>query len=631
MARLLIADAHAPTLEFLTERLHADGHEPTPISDPMEAFERLAAGGIDLALCALDLPDAEGEHLARKIRNSGLSLPVLIYDAGHRGQVRGVQAILDLGANAYVPDPTDHKLLTERLRPLLAQTRPARGEGEDRDDAPDEPHLVDEGRLQRGVLARLLLTARAAGRSGLLLLQSGTTERSLYLLNGGLIGYRSNVRRESFGLWLVQRGTIDEAAYQTSLEVMARDGVSQTSALVAIGALEAGASIYEHLVAHATEHVVRAFSLWEGRYKILESSSLAREVPALELPLLPLIREGARQGLPLRFFHDTLAPIFDRYPYRTPSFAAELNAMSLTPKELAWAMRITGAQTTRELLHGARSSLRDALLLLWFFDALGVIAISDTRHESEDEGTYRSALPATRKKKPLPPDQREALVDEALTIVTASYFGALGLDIGADADAVELAYHDRATRFHPETYPDYDLDDLEDLFQTVQDKVGAAYRILSVPEKKKAYLAYLLSRQELTYRHAPISVDAELVLRRGIEALQAGDATSAKIAFTEAVEHNPREPEYHCYLAFATYRAAHGPPEERAREPRKILKKALAMDPKMEHALVLLGILEQECGHTKAARRHFLDALSANPRSVTARAALQRLDQVPAS
>ncbi|MDF1565645.1 MAG: response regulator [Deltaproteobacteria bacterium] len=633
MAKILIVDDHAPTREHLLERLHAEGHSPVGLQSAAEGFEALAESDFAAALISLALPPHEGEHLARKLRRAEAGVPVIILDIGHRGAPRGVQAILELGAHGYVPDPTDHKAVMGRLAPLLAKAE--RDAEERRAATPQGPAAgaaaeatVESGELEPGRMPTLLLACRAARRSGALRLIDEGAERTIYLLEGAPVGFRSSLRRENLGPWLVERGRIDEATYQSSLEVMAGEGLSQTAALVAVGALEGGAPVYDLLIEHASDQLVRALTLRQGRYRIVESLELAREVPALELDLLPLLRQAARESYPVRFFHERLGEQMVRYPYRTGTFGAELKAMGLSAKELAYAMKITGEVSTRELVEQARGELKEALLLLWFFDAVGVLRYSDAQHRSEDSGTYRAAPRVGRTLKPLPAELRADLTEEALSIVTASYFGALGLDITANADSVEMAYHELATRFHPESYPENDLTDVEDLFQTVQDKVGAAYRVLSVPEKRKAYLNFLLSRQEVKHRRGPVNIEAEILLRRGINAIAAMDWTGAERAFQEAASLNPREPEYHCYLAFASYKAGRGAAAERARGPRKVLQKALSLDPGMEQALVLLGIIEQECGDDRSARRRFLDVLKANPRSVTAKAALQRLNRV---
>jgi hypothetical protein len=48
----------------------------------------------------------------------------------------------------------------------------------------------------------------------------------------------------------------------------------------------------------------------------------------------------------------------------------------------------------------------------------------------------------------------------------------------------------------------------------VQDKLTAAYRVLSVDEKRRAYLQYLFSRSA-PGRVAPVHVGAESAVRRG--------------------------------------------------------------------------------------------------------------------
>ncbi len=640
MASLLIADDHAPTRELLTERLGQEGYEVQGAADADTAFEHFAHARPDLVLVSLALPTGDAPHLARRIRDTeaGAPVPVVVYDAAHLGKARGIQAILELKANAYLPDPTVHAELRDRIQRLIhaqASARPAAGTPPRAGRPPSVPpgtapaneEVAASGELAAGVLADVLVDAWHMRFSGVLTLEDGDAHRALHLLDGVPTALRSSVRAESLGRFLQDRGDLDEAGYRATLEVMAEGGVSEAGALVATGAIEAGDALYAALADHAAAGIRRAFSLRRGRYRLVPGRRRAQEAPALEIGGLSLVLAGARQAYPVAFFQKALEPRMDAFPYRLAAFGEHLGELGLEPGELAFAMKITGEATTRDLVTGAGAKMKDALCVLWYLARVEVVRFAEAAHQSEDRRVYRTAE-AARKKKPLPPELDAELREAALKVLTSSYFGALDLDIAATVDDVERAYHEKVLFLHADAHDAYDVSPIEDLLQTVVDRLNAAYRVLSVAEKRKAYLSYLLSRQSLASRHGPVEVDAEIALRRGTKLMATRDYAGAELAFREAVSLNPREPQYYCHLAFAQFKNGHGPAEVRAKEPRKLLRKALTQAPDLEVAQVLLGILEQEVGDRPAARKHFLRVLKQNPESQTARAALQRLDRV---
>jgi tetratricopeptide (TPR) repeat protein len=210
-------------------------------------------------------------------------------------------------------------------------------------------------------------------------------------------------------------------------------------------------------------------------------------------------------------------------------------------------------------------------------------------------------------------------------IITSSYFHSLGLDIAADMEAVERAYHETGMKFHPDNYAEYDLSDLRDLLDSVQEKLSASYRVLSLEEKRKAYLQYLVGKLEVGGRVNAINVEAEVLIRRGESYLRKKDYRMALQLFEEAVALNPREPEFYSYLAWATYHAALGPLKDRAKEAQKVLKKALSLSPYLERAQIILAIIDNDLEDATSARKRLLKVLELNPNSKLAKAALRKV------
>ena len=179
-------------------------------------------------------------------------------------------------------------------------------------------------------------------------------------------------------------------------------------------------------------------------------------------------------------------------------------------------------------------------------------------------------------------------------------------------------------RFHLDSYAEYDASEMKDLLDSVQEKLSAAYRVLSQPDKRKAYLQYLVSRMDVG-RATTVNVDAELMLRRGEAALKRKQYRTALIQFEEAVALNPQEPEYYSYLAWVTFLAGTGPREDRARAAQKVLRKALSLNPYLERAIIISAIIDSEMADASGARKKLLKVLELNPNSLLAKAALRKV------
>ena len=632
MKRILLAEAHGPTRDLVGSRLADAGYEVLLAESAESALEIFAAVRPAAAVVGADLPAHEGRHLAQRLREADARLVLLVADKGHLGRARGVQSVLDLHPNAYVADPTGRDLL-ERLERLLAQAEAARDAPAPAPrgiDAVLDRRAADHGDVRPGVLPRILHHLWHASADGILVVQRREVTRRVFVLRGSPVDLDSDARAESLGRWLVETGRIREDQYLASIELMVSGEPSAGAALVAAGAIEAGDPLYATLRAHLRAMVARLAALREGHWRFHPGAEFTSEVQALEIPPLAPILEGARAGLPVRHFAEALRPTLKAFPARTAGFQRLLPAMALSSADLRLALSIDGRSTARAWLEGQQDGLKDAYALLWFLSLTGAAAFHPSPTETSDTILYGDAPRPGRRKKPLPEETAEALRQAALQMLPGSYFKALGVDIAAGIEEVERAYHEVASRFHPDTFAEHDLGGLDDLLAQIQDKVNAAYRVLANEEKRRAYLAYLLSRQaaETGRRKPDVVPEAEIALKRGERALRQRRSGEAVAAFREAAERNPREPEYLAMLAFATLKDPAHAPEDRPRAVARIARRALSLDPSCVRAIVSLALAEEAGGNASAARKRLLAALKLAPGNEVAKRALQRVNRV---
>jgi len=617
--RILLAEGHPPTREFVTRSLSDAGFEVLAAGDAAQAYELYASSRPAAVVLGAGLePDEAG--LARRLRATDPRVLLVVTDKAHLGKARGLPALLPVGANAYVADPTTRELV-EKLQQLVARSAPAQpGRGGLALVLSREPSA--RGEIKPGVVARLLHQLWRALSEGVLALEEGGPERRFLFLRGVPVAFQSDDPAESLARWLRDAGRMGEADHQAALEAMA-GGLSPGAALIAAGVLEPGEPLQAALRAHLRSALVRAIGAKEGRWRFHAGAEFAREVQAVEVQPLQVILEGARAGIPAKHFADALKAVTDAYPVRTGDFQQVLPVAGLSTTDLRIAVSLDGRTATRDALEARRHELKDALSLLWFLSMIGAVAFQEG---PEPGGEVEKAAP--RRRKPLPADRAEAIRQAALQILPGTYLHALGVDVAADGPEIEQAYQEVSRRFHPDGFAEYEVGDLEDLLAAVQDKVTAAHRVLGSDEKRRAYLSFLLLRFELTgVRRPGIDVDAEIALKRGERALRARRNAEAVMALREAAERNAKEPEYAAMLGFAELQDPVLPPSERAQEARRHARRALALAPEHPRALAVLALAEERLGDLAEARRAALAGLKAHPGSELLKQVLHRLNR----
>ena len=628
---LLLAEQHDATRLDLAQLLTGAGFKVLEAEGPDLALE-LASRQPDLALISIDLPKPTGDHrhlaLALRDRPGLARLPIVALDHGHLRPAKGVAAVLGLDVNGYLPDPTDHGALLARLAALLA-TLPAAQE------LSGSALTLAQPPVQAGEVDRLTLIDLAHGlyelrRDGILVVRWKQLERRLFYLAGAPVAYQSSSPSDQLGRFLVDGGLLDDAHHQAALAAMAQDELSELQALVAVGALPSGDAAYAAVRRYLRAKAAELFAIRGGRFEFHPGGHFREELDLLEVPPLAPLRDAAIDGFPLRWMDDALRPHSSKFPRRSPAFAEILPLLGLSVEDLKAAMRIDGSRSCRQLVRSGLGHPRHLLGLLWILGRSGAVDFADV---AESSGSRRplEGLLAPRKRKPLPAEVADELRKLATSVLPGSYFAALGVDIAATPEEIERSARERSLRLHPETHAEFDLGDLDELLALARDRVAAAERVLSQPEKRAAYVRYLLARHGPRRGWAPTDPAAEVELKRGERLMRQGDFTAARGCFERAADRQPREPEIQAFLAWATFQSSDEDVARRAVRARRIVKKALQLNPTLERPLVIAGILEEALGNPAQARKLYLQALRQGGERELAKRALERLGARTAS
>lgn len=619
MPRILLAEPHDATRAAVRDALAALGHDVLVAPGAREAPELFSAQRPDAVVLGADLPEAEA--LSRRLRQLDPRLLLVVADKEHLGQARGLQALLPLRANAYVASATGPEL-GEKLSLLLSQQAAARAR------LRGVPLLLSrtpaaQGEVRPGVVARLVHQIWRSLSEGALVLTGDGPERRLYFQRGVPVAVESEDPAEALAGWMGEAGRLDEEARRSAEEFMS-GGLTPGAALIAAGVLEPGEPLQAALRAHLRALLVKSVGAREGAWRFHAGDEFAAQLQLAEVLPLPPLLEGAREHLPVKHFADALKAVLQAYPTRTADFERLVPATGLGALDLHLARALDGRTPTRVVLEANKADLKQALSLLWFLSMIGAVVFHETPEAPAGEAPAAGAAP--RPRPPLPADRAEAIRQAALRILPGTYFHALGVDIAADAAEVERAHREVMARFDPAAFAEYEVGDLADLLRSVQDKVTAAHRVLSNDEKRQHYLSFLLLKAELTGARAPgIVLEAEVAMKRGERALRARRNAEAVSALHEAVEKNPREPEYLAMLGFAELHDPVLPPGARAAEAKARAQAALELDSGHLRAMVVLALAEELAGDRAAARAAVDAALQAHPYSELARRVHLRL------
>ena len=125
-ARILVIDDEPPIRRLLRTGLGTQDYAVAEAADGAAGLAALGAGGIDLVILDLGLPDMAGHGLLGTIRERYPDLPVVVLSS--RDDERGKVDALDLGADDYITKPFGMNELLARIRAALRHRLAMQGE-----------------------------------------------------------------------------------------------------------------------------------------------------------------------------------------------------------------------------------------------------------------------------------------------------------------------------------------------------------------------------------------------------------------------------------------------------------------------------------------------------------------------
>jgi DNA-binding response OmpR family regulator len=122
MTRVLIVEDDPAILRGLRDNLLAESYEVLTASDGEAGYRLAREQEPDLVILDLMLPRMSGYEVCRKLRDQGITTPILMLTA--RGEEADRVLGLDLGADDYVTKPFSVRELLARVRAIVRRANP---------------------------------------------------------------------------------------------------------------------------------------------------------------------------------------------------------------------------------------------------------------------------------------------------------------------------------------------------------------------------------------------------------------------------------------------------------------------------------------------------------------------------
>ncbi|MGN0438679.1 MAG: response regulator [Lachnospiraceae bacterium] len=117
MSKILVVDDDAMNLRMAEFMLQKKSYEVVKVDSGAKAVDLLEKETVDLILLDIEMPDMNGFEAYEKIREKGITTPVMFLSASTEESV--IQKAMDMGAVDYVKKPFVPQVLYDQIEKVL--------------------------------------------------------------------------------------------------------------------------------------------------------------------------------------------------------------------------------------------------------------------------------------------------------------------------------------------------------------------------------------------------------------------------------------------------------------------------------------------------------------------------------
>ena len=141
MKNILLVEDEAQVASLLLRSLSEEGYEVSLAPDGTIGLSMATQSSFDLIILDIMLPGINGLELCKKLRDKGLSTPILMLTA--LGTTQNIVAGLDSGADDYLVKPFKLAELLARVRSMIRRTNSGTGNTNGEADTSEKLQIAD--------------------------------------------------------------------------------------------------------------------------------------------------------------------------------------------------------------------------------------------------------------------------------------------------------------------------------------------------------------------------------------------------------------------------------------------------------------------------------------------------------
>lgn len=462
--------------------------------------------------------------------------------------------------------------------------------------------------------------------TGKLEIQYRTFVKQIYFYRGHAIFASSNLRRETFGDWLLSHGVISQQQHERCLEEMLQNDCRYGEALVELKIFR-HQQLFQYLKEQCHDRIIETFQWRTGTYRLHADPDVMNKVTMYELNMVSIIAEGIAKYAPLGNILVQFNLMMNKFVRKRPNYYKF--AQFLSQYHLFQKMNevMSESPTVRDFLTESGLDLISTLRGIKMLMELDMVRLSD-EPATEKSGVERNTIVHSdaqplRDRALKSSDGLDGILKLYLKLKEADNYSLLGVERDADDATISEKYKELVAKWAPDKFEAMGDRKLLGKIREIFQKIRGAYEVLSDPVARARYDGKLDAPTER--RQQSVILEGEIFHMKGRRALDSGDSATAKKMFSDAVAVNPGEATYVVYLGWATFLGGANDVET-IKEAVSWMKKALVLNPESSDAYYYLGMIALRAGKSKYARRYLIKAQTLNPQNADARKALNELD-----
>lgn len=481
------------------------------------------------------------------------------------------------------------------------------------------------------ILPWLFQDLKAGGKSGTAVFEQDKFIKKVYFGTGNVLFASSNIDEDQLAAFLLRHGTITQAQFGATFEIIKKTNKKPGTVLFELGILSPR-ELVGQVNLQVKQIILDLFKWRNGQYRFEEGHLAADEIIPLQMNTGSLILEGIqaldwqqiRKALPST--QTVLSPSTDPSLFQNSDLTEDQkNVMSFIDgnKNIEQVCSLSGL--------GDFNTLKIVHLLL----ALKIVEALKSHKEKpfEHEATCEVAsIPRDKKEEapaPAPTATRKMIQEAFDAMKQQDHFQVLGITNSAQPQDLKKAYFKLAKLYHPDRHFEPEMAAMKETLEALFSRMHEAYETLNDPEQRREYEQASAPKPapgQYEEKHAEDYVEnyAEKAKRAvsyfnaGMKEFKVGNFWGAAEAFGWAMRLDPLMASYYYYYGISL---THIP--RRRHEAEENLQKAIEIDPLKPEYHLELGNLYLKSGVKAKALDIYTAALRENPNSEQLMAAIK--------